>query len=135
VFSDRPIVGMSIRHDRLDNFWFTLMHEVAHLALHSGQENTEFIDDLDIEAKDDPKEREADELAGEALIPKTAWDKSPASRLRSPDAALHLAKALGIHPAIVAGRMRLEWKTFRLFNNLVGHREVRQEFPNITWRD
>ena len=58
VFSDRPIIGMTLRHDsRLDNFWFTLMHELAHVALHSGQENTEFIDDLDIEADEgDPKE-------------------------------------------------------------------------------
>jgi Zn-dependent peptidase ImmA (M78 family) len=46
------------------------MHELAHVALHSGQENTEFIDDLDTEAKEDPKERETDELASEALIPK-----------------------------------------------------------------
>lgn len=60
VFSERPIIGMTLRHDRLDNFWFTLMHELAHVALHSDQESTEFIDDLDIEAKEDPREVEAD---------------------------------------------------------------------------
>jgi HTH-type transcriptional regulator/antitoxin HigA len=135
VFSNMPIIGMTIRYDRLDNFWFTLMHEVAHVVLHSGQESTEFIDDLDVDAKDDPKEQEADELAGEALIPRTAWDRSPASRLRSSDAALHLAKALGIHPAIVAGRMRHEWRAFRLLNNLVGHREARCDFADIKWPD
>src|SRR5262249_17720857 len=32
--SGRPIVGLTLRHDRLDSFWFTLMHELAHLALH-----------------------------------------------------------------------------------------------------
>jgi HTH-type transcriptional regulator/antitoxin HigA len=133
VLKDRPVVGMSIRHDRLDNFWFTLMHEIAHVVLHSDQENSEFIDDLDLEAQDDPREREADDLAGEALIPKVAWLKSPASRLRSPDAALNLANHLGIHPAIVAGRVRHEWKAFRLLNNLVGHREVRGEFSEIKW--
>jgi HTH-type transcriptional regulator/antitoxin HigA len=133
VFSDRPIIGMTLRYDRLDNFWFTLMHELAHVALHSGQENTEFIDDLDTEAKEDPKEREADELAGEALIPKTEWQKSPASKIPSPDAAYHLATRLGIHPAIAAGRMRHERKAFRLLNHLVGHREVRQKFPDIKW--
>jgi HTH-type transcriptional regulator/antitoxin HigA len=135
VFSDRPIIGMTLRHDRLDNFWFTLMHELAHVALHSGQENTEFIDDLDTEAKDDSKERDADELASEALIPKSVWQISPASRVPSPEAAQSLAKKLEIHPAIAAGRMRHERKAFRLLNNLVGHREVRIKFPNIKWPD
>ena len=109
------------------------MHEIAHVVLHSNQRDTEFIDDLDVDAQDDPREREADELAGEASIPKTDWRKSPASRLRSPDAAIHLARSLGIHPAIVAGRMRHEWKAFRLLNNLVGHHEVRREFSDIKW--
>jgi HTH-type transcriptional regulator/antitoxin HigA len=135
VFFDRPIIGMTLRHDRLDNFWFTLMHELAHVALHSGQENTEFIDDLDIEADEDPKEREADALAGEALIPQSVWKTSPASRVPSPEAAISLARKLEIHPAIAAGRMRHERKAFRLLNNLVGHREVRQRFPDIKWQD
>ena len=111
------------------------MHELAHVALHSGQESTEFIDDLDVEAQDDPKEREADEFAGEALIPKAAWQRSPASRVPSPEAAQHLATTLGIHPAIAAGRMRHERKAFRLLNHLVGHRRVREKFPEIKWPD
>jgi HTH-type transcriptional regulator / antitoxin HigA len=135
IFPEKPIIGMTIRHDRLDNFWFTLMHELAHVALHSDQENTEFIDDLDIEAKEDPKENEADALAGEALIPKSVWSTSAASRIPSPEAAQSLAKKLGIHPAVAAGRMRHERKAFRLLNNLIGHREVRKQFPDIKWLD
>ena len=34
-----PIIGITLRHDRLDNFWYTLLHEVAHLWRHvSGDE-------------------------------------------------------------------------------------------------
>ncbi len=29
-----PIIGMTLRHDRVDNFWFTLCHELGHVALH-----------------------------------------------------------------------------------------------------
>ncbi|GAI12627.1 unnamed protein product, partial [marine sediment metagenome] len=79
-----PVIGLTLRYDRIDNFWFTLMHELAHLALHLDSESNIFYDDLDIEAEDDPTEREANQLAGEALIPYDAWEKSPASRLRSP---------------------------------------------------
>jgi HTH-type transcriptional regulator/antitoxin HigA len=135
LIKDRPIIGMTLRHDRLDNFWFTLLHELAHVALHFDSDEGQFIDDLDVEAKNDPKEREADELAGETLIPSTAWKKSPASHLRSPEAALHLAKHLEIHPAIVAGRMRHHWKAFRMLNHLVGHHEVRRQFREVNWPD
>ena len=43
-----PLVALTLRHDRLDNFWFTLCHELAHIALHlDGGEYTVFFDDLD----------------------------------------------------------------------------------------
>ena len=29
-----PVIGMTIRHDRIDNFWFVLLHELAHIAAH-----------------------------------------------------------------------------------------------------
>ncbi len=44
---DRPIVALTLRHDRIDNFWFALLHEVAHVALHLSPESPVFIDDLD----------------------------------------------------------------------------------------
>lgn len=133
IVEGRPIIGLSVRHDRLDNFWFTLMHELAHVVLHSNLGNVEFIDDLDVETTNDPREAAADSLAGEALIPIDEWKKSPASRLRSPQAAEHLAARLNIHTSIVAGRMRHHWKAFRMFNNLVGHHAVRREFTGIKW--
>ena len=135
LIKDRPVIGMTVRYDRLDNFWFTLLHELAHVALHFDSKERQFIDDLDVEAQNDPKEREADELAGETLVPTAIWKKSPASRLRSPEAAAHLAQELGIHPSIVAGRMRHRWKAFRMLNHLVGHREVRRQFQEVTWPD
>lgn len=129
-----PVIGLTIRYDRIDNFWFTLMHELAHISLHFDMESDMFYDDLDIEAEEDPQEREANELAGEALIPHDAWENSPASRLRSPQAAEHLAKQLNIHPAIVAGRMQHEFKAYQLLTNLVGRNQIRRLFPEVKWR-
>jgi len=128
-----PIIGLTLRHDRADNFWFCLMHELAHISLHFGKGITQFYDDLDAESGDDPREEEGDHLGREVLIPNDAWEKSAASSLRSPDAAEKLARELSIHPAIVAGRMRYEFKTYRLLSNLVGHRQVRRLFPEINW--
>jgi len=127
-----PVVGLSLRYDRLDNFWFVLMHELAHISLHSESEVKEFFDDLD-SADSNLAEAEADDLAGAALIPAIAWRESPASRLRTAGAAKHLAKQLGIHPSIVAGRMRHAFKSYRILNQLVGHGAVRKCFPEVEW--
>ncbi len=128
-----PVIGLTLRYDRIDNFWFTLMHELAHLALDAGSETNIFYDDLDTEPEQDPHESEADQLAGEAIISEREWSRSAASRLCTAEAAERLASQLQIHPAIVAGRMRHEFKNYRLLTNLVGHRQVRKLFPEVNW--
>lgn len=128
----RPVVGLSLRHDRLDNFWFCLLHELAHIALHLENDQRVFLDDMDVEAAE-PGEKDADQLAGEALIPQVEWKKSPASRLRSPEAVLHLARTLRIHPAIVAGRIRHDYGDYRVLGKLVGQGAVRKLFPELHW--
>lgn len=128
-----PVIALTLRYDRIDNFWFALMHELTHVARHLKQEQAPFYDDLDVAAEDDPKEKEADSTAGEALIPDEAWRKSPASRLRSPEAIRQLADQLRIHPAIVAGRYRHERRTYRVLNQFVGHGQVRRLFRDVRW--
>lgn len=127
-----PVIGLTLRYDRLDNFWFCLLHELAHVGRHFETSRAEaFVDDLslrDVEGvKHDLKEGEADEWAEEALIPSEAWE---ASRVRfdpSPLAVMALAQSLGIHPAIVAGRIRHETKNFRLLSHFVGTGALRQQ--------
>jgi HTH-type transcriptional regulator/antitoxin HigA len=136
--TQRPVIGLSLRYDRLDNFWYTLMHELAHISLHFDDGGIiEFFDDLgvdrELKVQDDPRERQADELAGEALIPSGEWERSAAIRLRAPAAAEQLGKKLHIHPAIVAGRMRYHFKAYQLLNELIGHGEVRRLFPEVSW--
>jgi HTH-type transcriptional regulator/antitoxin HigA len=128
---DRPAIGLTIRHDRLDNFWFVLMHELIHIAHHLGSDTTAIFDDLDVPDENSAIEKEADELAGQALIPDEEWQKSPARSLRTPDAVQHLANRLRIHPAIIAGRIRHHYKSYRVLSRLVGQGEVRCLFPEM----
>lgn len=128
---DQPVVALTIRYDRIDNFWFVLMHELIHISRHLNADLTTFYDDLDVEDKTSVQEQEADELAGEALIPFEEWKKSPASKLRTPDAVQHLASRLRIHPAIVAGRIRHQRKSYRVLNRLVGQGQVRRLFAEL----
>lgn len=123
-----PIVALTIRHDRLDNFWFVLIHELVHVFKHLSPDAESFYDDLDSDDQADSREAEADSIAAEILIPKDEWRTSPASRLRSAEAACHLAQRLRIHPAIVAGRIRKHYRDYRVLSGLVGQGEVRKHF-------
>jgi HTH-type transcriptional regulator/antitoxin HigA len=132
IAADRPVIGLTIRYDRLDNFWHSLVHELAHLALHLRKPGDGFYDDLDTE-DEDVAEKEADELAREILVPRDVWQRSPARNLPSPEAAMHLAEQLRIHPAIVAGRMQYESKNYRVLRTLLGSGEVRKLFSGVVW--
>jgi HTH-type transcriptional regulator/antitoxin HigA len=120
-----PVLAMTLRHDRLDNFWFTLLHELGHVALHLTEPTEDvFVDSIE-DGEGDNQEAEADAFAKDSLVPRDTWLRSDARRLGSEGSVVSLAKQLGIHPAIVAGRIRYERKEFRIFNDLVGVGGVR----------
>jgi HTH-type transcriptional regulator/antitoxin HigA len=126
----RPVIGLTIRYDRIDNFWYTLIHELSHVAKHLKNAEDVFIDDLYTESKDDPKEKEADRITRGTFIPRSIWVRSDAYLRRSSSAIKKLAKELRIHPAIVAGRIRWDTGNFLLFNELelTGQGEVKKFF-------
>jgi HTH-type transcriptional regulator / antitoxin HigA len=122
MFKKRPIIALTLRHNRIDNFWFVLAHELAHLIKHINPKNSDqmsiFIDDLEITDNLDKFEEEADETANEALIPSCEWEKVK-NRIKSSDDVISFAKQIGINPGIVAGRIRHEKKDYRLYPKLV----------------
>lgn len=116
-----PIVGLSLRYNRLDNFWFTLAHELAHICLHLDYDSAEwFADDLD--AKHTTKaEREADDWAQNHLIP-----TETIGAVKSCQSAAQvevLARELRVSPAIIAGRIRHDSHNWKLFSRLIGQNE------------
>lgn len=128
-----PVIGLTLRYDRIDNFWFCLLHELAHVGRHMDNDgDVAFVDDLtlrDMEGgRQDPKETQADEWAEEALVPHAIWEASEARWNPTPMAVVNLSKTLQVHPAIVAGRIRHEQKNYRLLSHFVGTGEVRRQF-------
>jgi HTH-type transcriptional regulator/antitoxin HigA len=127
-----PVIGLTLRYDRLDNFWFCLLHELAHVGRHmDGKKDEAFVDDLSLRGVEgvrrDPKEDEADDWAENGLIPGEVWRGSQVKENPSPLTVMELAQRLEIHPAIVAGRVRHETKNFRLLSQFVGTGEVRRQ--------
>jgi HTH-type transcriptional regulator/antitoxin HigA len=128
-----PVVGLTLRYDRIDNFWFCLLHELAHVGRHMDPEgDAAFVDDLtlrDLETgHQDPREREADEWAEEALVPRAIWETSAVRQGPTPAAVAALADTLQVHPAVVAGKVRHEQRNYRLLARMLGAGEVRRQF-------
>ena len=125
-----PIIGLSLRYDRLDNFWFTLAHELSHLILGHvyNVEGQCIIDDLDITDSLDDMEKETDKLTAEALIPGETWANHPARLTCHKQDVIDLARELDIHPSIIAGRIRFEKNNYRILSRLIGNKEVKKHF-------
>jgi HTH-type transcriptional regulator/antitoxin HigA len=128
-----PVIALTLRYDRVDYFWFSLLHELAHVGRHLRGENGMglFLDDLDIAAVDGA-EAEADSIATEAAVPAEALGAHPVSSSGSAEDVRDLAGKLGIHPAIVAGRLRHDRGDYRMLSKLVGHGQVHKLFAEET---
>lgn len=129
-----PVIGLTLRYDRLDNFWFCLCHEIGHIARHlTVDSHALFFDDLRLRGTEgnkmeDQMEREADEWAEEALIPSNIWLNSHARKEPTPERVVELAQELQINPAIIAGRIRYERQNYQLLPQFVGTEKVRKLF-------
>ena len=117
-----PVIALTLRHDRLDNFWFTLLHEFAHVVCHLSPDRQVILDDLDVTSSE-AIEAEADAFARNALIPPAIW--RPIDEDSSTEEVLEAAEKAGVHPAIAAGRWRFEHSDYRRFSKLIGRGDVK----------
>ncbi len=127
LVDDIPVIGLTLRTDATDNFWFTLLHEVAHIILHyrTGLASG-FFDDVDNQDIDE-LEAEANQFASSMLIPDELWKRSPARIAKTAEPIEQLARRLGIAPAIVFGRVRMERKNYKIFSDKIGRGRVRKQ--------
>ncbi len=113
---EHPVVALTLRLKRLDNFWFTLLHELAHVvAGHRGH----FLDSLyDNERTMTPEELEADALARDWLVPPEAYATVLGASGLTKTQLQALAADIGRHPSIVAGRVQHDTGNYRRFADL-----------------
>lgn len=117
-----PVVGLSIRYDRIDNFWFVLRHELEHVRLEHGR--TAIILDAELEGERagtgdnvPEEERLANAAAQEFCVPSEKMKafvsrKAPFFSERD---LLAFAKILKVHPGIVAGQLQHQTGRFDRF--------------------
>jgi HTH-type transcriptional regulator/antitoxin HigA len=117
-----PVIGMSLRLDRVDNFWFVLRHELEHVKNRDGFEapllDAELEGDRAGVGTEIPEpERVANAAAADFTVPRKHMDafvarKAPFFAERD---LLGFAKTLGVHPGIVAGQLQHRTKRYEIF--------------------
>lgn len=112
---DNPAVALSVRHKRIDNFAFTVLHELGHIALHL-QDNKErsFVDIVGSKDKDN-YELQADEFAQKTLISETQWNELVNDYIPLNDEKIcEFGEKYKINPAIILGRACFEMNYYAI---------------------
>ena len=116
IDGNKIVVGLTVRGKDADKFWFSLFHELAHIVLgHVGQANGTTEDD----------EKAADKWSSDTLISFDDFEAFKEEKDYSQKSVLQFAKAQGIAPGIVVGRMQLEGMIkYSMLNNLKEKYEI-----------
>jgi HTH-type transcriptional regulator/antitoxin HigA len=118
--NDAPVVAMSLRLDRIDNFWFVLRHELEHVLRGHGKEDG-YILETDLEGtSSNADEQVANEAAAEFCVPQQALSTflTQLGTHISNERLLAFARELEVHPGLVAGQVQRRLERFDLFRKL-----------------
>lgn len=128
-----PVIGMTLRFDRIDDFCFVLRHELEHVLNRDGL--TTMMLDVDIQSPDqqyqaseiEKQERIANEAASDFCVPKKMMDafisrKSPIFAERD---IIGLSRMVKVHPGLIAGQLQYRTGEYNKFRqHLVPVREI-----------
>lgn len=117
---NNPAIALTLRHKRIDNFVFTLFHELGHVYLHLiKNREISFLDlECNLNAKVSDPEKEANDFAKNALIPEELWAELLQERTFSDESIWAFAAKHQIHPAIVLGRFLYEQDNYAVKSSI-----------------
>jgi HTH-type transcriptional regulator / antitoxin HigA len=139
-----PVIGMTLRYDRIDNFWFVLRHECEHVLRGDGRDAPALDVELERErtgAGEDVEEQEriansaaADFCVSSEKLRQFIARKNPVFTVRD----IHgFAKLQQVHPGLVAGQLQRATGHYDRFRDLLA--SVRSiVLPNVVhdgWGD
>ena len=118
-----PVIAMTLRFDRIDNFWFVLRHEVEHVLRGHGM--APVMLDIDMGPADALKsdstvaeeERIANEIAADFCVPQDSLRRFIARKdpFFAERDVLGFARTLGVHPGLVAGQLQRHTGNYNRF--------------------
>jgi HTH-type transcriptional regulator/antitoxin HigA len=123
LFKDNPVIVYTARYKRIDNFWFTVAHEIAHVLKHLN-DTLSFVLDNFREEPTDIKEKEANKLASKHLKHPEILDfLQPHFDYLTTNKVIECSEALDVHPSIIIGALAfnktISYRNINLFNENV----------------
>lgn len=117
-----PVIAVSLRYDRIDGFWFTLMHEFAHIRYGDSSVDAELIDGMKgivVALVEDEAERRANEYAAASLVPPCEMQSfiRRVGPFYPKERVIQFAHKVKIHPGIIVGQLQ--------YKNEVGYSALR----------
>jgi HTH-type transcriptional regulator/antitoxin HigA len=104
------VLGLTLRGEDADRFWFSLFHEIAHIVCGHIDSKSEL---------DGAQEREADEFAQNILVSQDKYQPFVKSGVFMKETIQSFADEIGVAPGIVVGRLQREKKVpYTHFNEL-----------------
>ncbi|NLE07385.1 MAG: HigA family addiction module antidote protein [Parcubacteria group bacterium] len=125
-----PVIVMSLRYQRVDNFFFTLLHEIGHIVLHAPTDtNAFFVDDLNNLEKENKQEKEANDFAIQNL-----GLNGVVSSLKfidiTPQILLKKSEEVGVHPSLLIGHLQHEnLLAYTAYQKFLNKEKINQMIP------
>lgn len=114
---NNPVIGLSLRHNRIDNLAFTLLHEIGHIFLHMLKSKERYFVDIEEEPtliqEMNQFEIEADNFAKNYLIPQPVWEDFQQNCFVDDEIIISFSQKYKIHPAIFLGRNCFETNNYK----------------------
>jgi HTH-type transcriptional regulator/antitoxin HigA len=107
---ENPVIVYTGRYHRIDNFWFTVAHEIAHILRHLNDKTPFILDDLK-NGVIDKLEKEANELASKHLNHNEISSfLEPYTGYLTTSKVEECAEKYEIHPSIIVGKLAHDGK-------------------------
>ena len=108
ISGKNPVIVYTGRYHRIDNLWFTVAHEIAHILKHLNDKTPFILDDLK-NGTIDKLEREANEIASNHLkYSEINSFLEPYIGYLTTASVEECAEKYKIHPAIIVGKLAHE---------------------------
>ncbi|MCO5218857.1 MAG: helix-turn-helix domain-containing protein [Thermomicrobiales bacterium] len=128
MVDDKPIIGLSLRYGRIDNFWFTLLHELGHARQGVSSLDRDLMQQPDNGDSQMGSEVYANDFAANTLLPDSSLSADLGDSIDAIDdtVIMHLSAKHRLHPGIIVGRLQ--------HNGLYGYNQGRKHLIDIRTR-
>jgi HTH-type transcriptional regulator/antitoxin HigA len=102
--NNTPLIQLTARYKRNDNFWFTFFHELGHIILHGKKFIS--LENVDFAAADPAKEKEAHQFAVAHTFTNEQEKELLQNKSITEEDIIDYAEKFDTHPAMIIGRLQ-----------------------------